>query len=75
VSLQVTLNAFHRYKGSEKGFSELSMLNHLASTDEHLKLLSSKTWKEWCDSLDDWEGETNNLSMIAMFRGFSEVEA
>ena len=51
------------------------MLNHLASTDEHLKLLSSKTWKEWCDSLDDWEGETNNLSMIAMFRGFSEVEA
>jgi hypothetical protein len=75
VSLQVTLNAFRRYKGSEKGFSEMSILNYRVSTDENLQPLTGKSWKEWCDLFDDWEEETNNLSTISMFRCFSEAEA
>ena len=44
----------------------MSMLNYRASTDEDLQPLTGKSWKEWCDLLDAWEGETKNLSTIAM---------
>jgi hypothetical protein len=44
----------------------MSMLNYRASTDEDLQPLTGRSWKEWCDLLDAWEGETKTLSTIAM---------
>jgi len=44
----------------------MNRLNFRASTDEDLQPLTGKSWKEWGDLLDAWEGETKNLSTIAM---------
>lgn len=42
-------------------------LNFCASTDEDALPLTGKCWKDWCDLLDAWGGETQNLSTIAMY--------
>ena len=41
--------------------------NFRASTHEDLQPLTGRSWEEWCDLLDVWEGETKNLSTIVMY--------
>ncbi len=43
----------------------MNPLNFRASTDEDLQPLTDKSWKEWCELLDAWDGETKNFSTIA----------
>ncbi len=43
----------------------MKLLNFPTITDEDLRPLTDKSWKEWCELLDAWDGETKNLSTIA----------
>ena len=40
---------------------------NLSAINEDLQPLTGKTWKEWCEVLDAWGGETKNFATIATY--------
>jgi hypothetical protein len=44
----------------------MNRLNVRAITED-LQPLTGKSWKEWCDLLDAWDGETKNFATIATY--------
>ena len=45
----------------------MNTFNFQMTSDTELQKVTGKTWKEWCEILDVWEGNPKKLSTIVLY--------